>query len=237
MNQRLLEQNQQLTHELKAVTQKVNAPDPPGVQRRIIPVVQPPAGGANVLTTEPTTGSAVGGGELMAPPSGPTPHGPGLGANVLFTQPMSGSAFGGGELMAAPSRPDPPASAASAPTSSGVSRARRPPSAAAISSPSTKGTPAASRRPGGSGGGSSTTASGSLRRTRIFSSTPAGKSNGILRGSMRAIPFSSAPEGSASSATAPTPAASAPGSKGRCSRIHCTSSNLISPSRFSSRLA
>ena len=73
MNQRLLEQNQQLTHELKDVTQKVNAPDAPGAQRRIIPVVQPPAGGANVLSTEPTTGSAVGGGDLMGAPSGGTP--------------------------------------------------------------------------------------------------------------------------------------------------------------------
>ncbi len=87
MNQRLLEQNQQLTHELKTVTQKVNAPDPPGVQRRLIPVVQPPAGGANVLRTEPTTGSAVGGGELMAAPSGPAPPGPGVGANVLRAEP------------------------------------------------------------------------------------------------------------------------------------------------------
>ena len=34
MNQRLNEQNQQLTDELKTVTQNVNAPDPPGVQRR-----------------------------------------------------------------------------------------------------------------------------------------------------------------------------------------------------------
>ena len=66
MNQRLLEQNQQLTHELKAVTRKVNAPDPPGVQRRIIPVVQPPAGDTNAPATQPTTGSAVGGGDLMA---------------------------------------------------------------------------------------------------------------------------------------------------------------------------
>ena len=70
MNQRLNEQNQQLTDELKTVTQKVNAPDRPGVQRRLIPVVQPPAGGANVLRTEPMTGSAVGGGELMSAPSG-----------------------------------------------------------------------------------------------------------------------------------------------------------------------
>src|SRR5271157_4434791 len=108
VNQRLLEQNQQLTHELKALTEKVNAPDSPGAQRRIIPVVQPPAGGANTLTTQPTTGSAFGGGELMAPPSGPAPPGPGPGANILFTQPMSGSAFGGGELMAAPSGPEPP---------------------------------------------------------------------------------------------------------------------------------
>src|SRR5271166_1497646 len=105
MNQRLLEQNQQLTHELKTVTEKVNAPDSPGAQRRIIPVVQPPAGGANTLTTQPTTGSAFGGGELMAQPSGPAPPGPGPGANILFTQPMSGSAFGGGELMAQPSAP------------------------------------------------------------------------------------------------------------------------------------
>src|SRR5208337_5349689 len=74
MNQRLLEQNQQLTHELKAVTEKVNTP---GVQRRIIPVVQPPAGGANTPATQPTTGSAFGGGELMAPPSGPAPPSPG----------------------------------------------------------------------------------------------------------------------------------------------------------------
>ena len=109
MNQRLLEQNQQLTHELKAVTQKVNAPDPPGVQRRIIPVVQPPAGDTNAPATQPTTGSAVGGGELMAPPSGGTPPGPGVGANVLFRrEPMTGSAVGGGELMAAPSGPMPP---------------------------------------------------------------------------------------------------------------------------------
>src|SRR5271166_3507473 len=108
MNQRLLEQNQQLTHELKTVTEKVNAPDSPGAQRRIIPVVQPPAGGANTLTTQPTTGSAFGGGELMAQPSGPAPPGPGPGANILFTQPMTGSAFGGGELMAAPSGPEPP---------------------------------------------------------------------------------------------------------------------------------
>ena len=108
MNQRLLEQNQQLTHELKAVTQKVNAPGPPGVQRRLIPVVQPPAGDTNAPATQPTTGSAFGGGELMAPPSGPAPPGPGPGANILFTQPMSGSAFGGGELMAAPSGPEPP---------------------------------------------------------------------------------------------------------------------------------
>ena len=77
MNQRLLEQNQQLTHELKTVTQKLNAPDCPGVQCRLIPVVQPPAGGANVLRTGPMTGSAVGGGELMAAPSGPAPPGPG----------------------------------------------------------------------------------------------------------------------------------------------------------------
>ena len=76
MNQRLLEQNQQLTHELKTVTQKVNAPDRPGVQRRLIPVVQPPAGGANVLRSEPMTGSAYGGGELMAAPSGPAPPAP-----------------------------------------------------------------------------------------------------------------------------------------------------------------
>ena len=105
MNQRLLEQNQQLTHELKAVTEKVNTP---GVQRRIIPVVQPPTGGANTPATQPTTGSAFGGGELMAAPSGPAPPGPGPGANILFTQPMSGSAYGGGELMAAPSGPEPP---------------------------------------------------------------------------------------------------------------------------------
>ena len=71
MNQQLLEQNQQLTHELKAVTQKVNAPNPPGVQRRVIPVVQPPPGGANTLDTQPMTGSAYGGGELMAQPTGP----------------------------------------------------------------------------------------------------------------------------------------------------------------------
>src|SRR5271157_3571814 len=83
MNQRLNEQNRQLNHELKTVTQKVNAPDPPGVQRRIIPVVQPPAGGANVLSREPMPGSAYGGGELMAPPSGPAPPGFGVGANVL----------------------------------------------------------------------------------------------------------------------------------------------------------
>jgi hypothetical protein len=95
MNQRLLEQNQQLTHELKAVPQKVDVPDPPGVQRRIVPVVQPPAGGANVLRTEPMSGSAFGGAELMAQPSGPAPPGPGVGANVLGTEPMSGSAYGG----------------------------------------------------------------------------------------------------------------------------------------------
>src|SRR5271157_5761711 len=96
MNQRLLEQNQQLTHELKAVTQKVNAPDSPGVQRRIIPVVQPPAGGTNAPATQPTTGSAFGGGELMAAPSGLMPPGMGgFGADTLFTQPMSGSAYGG----------------------------------------------------------------------------------------------------------------------------------------------
>ena len=103
MNQRLLEQNQQLTHELKTVTEKVNAPDSPGAQRRIIPVVQPPAGGANTLTTQPTTGSAFGGGELMAQPSAPYSGGP-----------------------------------APAPTSSGLSRARRAPTAAPNSSLSTK---------------------------------------------------------------------------------------------------
>src|SRR5208337_1990854 len=108
MNQQLLEQNQHLTHELKAVTQKLNALDPPGAQRRIIPVVQPPAGGANVLRTEPMAGSAVGGGELMAAPSGPAPPSPGVGANVLRTEPTTGSAVGGGELMAAPSGPAPP---------------------------------------------------------------------------------------------------------------------------------
>src|SRR5271157_5568419 len=96
MNQRLLEQNQQLTHELKAVTQKVNAPGPPGVQRRVIPVVQPPAGDTNAPATQPTTGSAFGGGELMAAPSGLMPPGMGgFGADTLFTQPMSGSAYGG----------------------------------------------------------------------------------------------------------------------------------------------
>src|SRR5208337_3642225 len=100
MNQQLLEQNQHLTHELKAVTQKLNALDPPGVQRRLIPVVQPPAGGANVLRTEPMTGSAVGGGELMAAPSGPAPPGPGVGANVLRAEPSAASAYGGTDLLA-----------------------------------------------------------------------------------------------------------------------------------------
>src|SRR5271165_714385 len=100
MNQRLLEQNQQLTHELKAVTEKVNAPDSPGAQRRIIPVVQPPAGGANTLTTQPTSGSAFGGGELMAQPSGPYSPGPGPGANVLGAEPSAASAYGGTELLA-----------------------------------------------------------------------------------------------------------------------------------------
>src|SRR5271157_3943159 len=100
MNQRLLEQNQQLTHELKAVTQKVNAPGPPGVQRRLIPVVQPPAGDANAPATQPTTGSAFGGGELMAAPSGPEPPGiGGVGANVLRGVPSAGAAAGGGDLI------------------------------------------------------------------------------------------------------------------------------------------
>ena len=137
MNQQLVEQNQQLTHELKAITQKLNAPDPPGVQRRIIPVVQPPAGGANVPRTEPMPGSAVGGGELMAQPSSPAPPGPGIGANVLRTEPTTGSAYGGGELMARRALRLPPAPAL-APTSSGLSRARRAPTAAPISSLSTK---------------------------------------------------------------------------------------------------
>ena len=100
MNQQLLEQNQQLTHELKAVTQKVNAPNPPGVQRRVIPVVQPPPGGANTLNTEPMTGSAYGGAELMAQPSGPMPPGiGGVGANVLRGVPNVGAAEGGGDLI------------------------------------------------------------------------------------------------------------------------------------------
>ena len=103
MNQRLLEQNQQLTHELKAVTRKVNAPDPPGVQRRIIPVVQPPAGGTNTPATQPTTGSAVGGGDLMAAPSGGTPADlsgmGGVGANVLRTEPSTAAAAGGQDLI------------------------------------------------------------------------------------------------------------------------------------------
>src|SRR5208337_4489067 len=93
MNQRLLEQNQQLTHELKAVTQKVNAPGPPGVQRRLIPVVQPPAVGTNAPATQPTSGSAYGGTELMAQPSGPMPPGiGGVGANVLRGVPSVGAA-------------------------------------------------------------------------------------------------------------------------------------------------
>src|SRR5271157_159030 len=100
MNQRLLEQNQQLTHQLKDVTQKVNAPNPPGAQRRFIPVVQPPAGGANVLNTEPTSGSAYGGGELMAQPSAPySPGIGGVGANVLRGVPSAGAAAGGGDLI------------------------------------------------------------------------------------------------------------------------------------------
>lgn len=105
MNQRLLEQNQELTQQLKAVTERVNAPNPP--------VELPPVGGGpNVLGTQPMTGSAVGGGDLMVPPSGLAPPsaatapGPGEGrgiggpgANILRAAPAPISAYGGEDLI------------------------------------------------------------------------------------------------------------------------------------------
>ena len=201
MNQRLLEQNQQLTHELKAVTRKVNAPDPPGVQRRIIPVVQPPAGGTNTPATQPTTGSAVGGGDLMAAPSGGTPADlsgmGGVGANVLRTEPSTAAAAGGQDLISFDER-------------------------------DTKGIEATGRFGRRFVNNGLWFSSPNKNFQFHVGGRAQLDSVWVLR---RAIPFSSAPEGSASSATASTPAASAPGWKGRCTRICCTSSKLTSPTR------
>ena len=98
MNQQLLDQNQQLTRQLKSINDKIDTKKPPGGPTA-------GAGGSESdpdgLSTQPTTGSAVGGGELMARPTGPAAGGGGggVGANVLRVEPSTSTAFGGGELV------------------------------------------------------------------------------------------------------------------------------------------
>ncbi|MGO9599078.1 MAG: porin [Isosphaeraceae bacterium] len=111
MNQQLLQQNQQLNREMKTVSRKVEAPQ--------LAVAQPPAGGANVLRAEPSTGSAYGGSALMAPstgsafagfggsgllgPTGGITRGDigarGPGANVIGAEPSTAGAQGGSDLL------------------------------------------------------------------------------------------------------------------------------------------
>ena len=93
MNQRLLDQNQQLNKKLKSITDKIDTKNPPG-------------GDPDALGTQPTTGSAVGGGDLMARPTGPAAGGGGGGGgaaggdvNALRVEPSTSTAVGGGDLI------------------------------------------------------------------------------------------------------------------------------------------
>ncbi len=107
MNQMLLQQNQQLTRQLKTVTEQLTKPGAAGP-----PAGNAPPGEPNALRREPSTASAVGGGDLVAPSgrgaTSETGGGGGIGGNVPRREPSTASAVGGGDLVIPPGSTDAP---------------------------------------------------------------------------------------------------------------------------------
>ncbi|MDB5349665.1 MAG: oprO 1 [Planctomycetota bacterium] len=93
MNQQLSQQNQELNSRLKEIAGKL-APASPTA-----PVSDPPSTDANTIRTQPTTGSAVGGGDLMSPATGGPADRSAAGGNTIESVPSRGSSFGGGDLI------------------------------------------------------------------------------------------------------------------------------------------
>ncbi len=97
MNQRLMEQNQQLSQQLQSVNAKLNTPKPDIVSA---PANTTPPVDLDTVGTRPMVGAAAAGGDLLSPPmGGPADRSAGANANTVGNTPSRGAAFGGGDLI------------------------------------------------------------------------------------------------------------------------------------------